>query len=253
MADHSSRVLVLKIAAKRSFMAGQSCRDFWSGSDGVAGQAEALEQVGVELRLDAPRRHPLAVRRLVDLVEGRAGVEHVGAPLLVPDAHEVEGVDHRHQRGRAVDHGGVDHLALARAGRLEQGGHHAEGEQHAPAAEVAHQVERRHRRRVGPAQRPRARRRWRCSRCRARPWAPSARPGPSPSCARRPGGGCARSRRRARGPAARPRRAGTPRSARPTARRARARARPRRGSSGRCPPRDGTGSAGPSTARRRTP
>ena len=63
-------------------------------------------------------------------------------------------MDHRHQRGRAVDHGGVDHLALARAGGLEQRGHHAEGQQHAAAAEVAHQVQRRHRRRVGPAERP---------------------------------------------------------------------------------------------------
>ena len=67
---------------------------------------------------------------------------------------EVEGVDHRHERCRAVDHGGVDHLALAGAGGLEQGGHHAEREQHAAAAEVAHEVERRHRRRIGPAQRP---------------------------------------------------------------------------------------------------
>ena len=49
-------------------------------------------------------------------------------------------MDHRHERGRAVDHGGVHHLALAGTGRLEQGGHHAEGQQHAAAAEVTHQV-----------------------------------------------------------------------------------------------------------------
>ncbi len=63
-------------------------------------------------------------------------------------------MDHRHQRGRAVDHGGVDHLPFARAGRLEERGHHAEGQQHPATAEVADQVQRRHGRRVGPAQRP---------------------------------------------------------------------------------------------------
>ena len=63
-------------------------------------------------------------------------------------------MDHRHERCRAVDHGGVDHLALAGAGGLEQGGHHAEGQQHAAAAEVAHEVQRRHGSRIGPAQRP---------------------------------------------------------------------------------------------------
>ena len=120
----------------------------------VTGQPEAVEQGGVELLLDAAGRHPLPVRRLVDLVEGRARVEHVGPALLVPHAAEVEGVDHRHQGRRAVDHGGVDHLALAGAGGLEQRGHHAEGQQHAAATEVAHEVQRRHGGRIGPAQRP---------------------------------------------------------------------------------------------------
>ena len=57
------------------------------------------------------------------------------------------------ERGGAVDHGGVDHLALAAALGVEQAAHHAEGEEHAAAAEVAHQVQRRHRRLAGPADR----------------------------------------------------------------------------------------------------
>ena len=56
--------------------------------------------------------------------------------------HPVEG---RHQRGRPVDHGRVDHLAPARLPGLHQGAHHPEGQVHAAAPEVADEVERRHR------------------------------------------------------------------------------------------------------------
>ena len=55
-------------------------------------------------------------------------------------------MEHGHQRGGAVDHGGVDHLALAALGRLQQRAHDAVGEVHAAPAEVADQVEGRHRR-----------------------------------------------------------------------------------------------------------
>ncbi len=55
-------------------------------------------------------------------------------------------MEHRHQRRGSVHHGGVHHLALARALALEERAGDAVGEQHAAAAEVAHQVERRHRR-----------------------------------------------------------------------------------------------------------
>ena len=61
-----------------------------------------------------------------------------------------EGVEHGHEHGGAVDHGRVDHLTLARRPRLEQGAGHAEGQEHAAAAEVAHQVERRHGLVAGP-------------------------------------------------------------------------------------------------------
>ena len=50
-----------------------------------------------------------------------------------------------HQERGAVGHRGVDNLALAGASALEKRGDDAEGEQHAAAAEIADQVERRRR------------------------------------------------------------------------------------------------------------
>jgi hypothetical protein len=110
----------------------------------LALQAGEAEQLGVELGLDRPDGHVAPVGGLVDVVEVGAGVEHVGAALVVPDAHGAQGVRHGHEGGRAVDHGRVDDLALARRAGLQQPGHDAEGQQQAAAAEVAHQVERRH-------------------------------------------------------------------------------------------------------------
>jgi hypothetical protein len=51
-------------------------------------------------------------------------------------------VEDRHERGRAVDHRSVDHLALPGAHALEQRAHHAEREQETAAAEIADQVDR---------------------------------------------------------------------------------------------------------------
>src|SRR3954451_932500 len=101
-----------------------------------------LQQQVVELRLDRADRDVLAVLGLVGAVEMRAAVEQVHAALAVlPDARAGEAIDAAEQQRRAVDHRGIDHLALARALRLEESAHHAEGEQHAAAAEIAHQVE----------------------------------------------------------------------------------------------------------------
>ena len=112
----------------------------------LALQAGLLEQQLVELRLDRSERDELAVLGLVGAVEMRAAIEHVGPALVVvPQAGARHAVDAAQQQRRAVDHRGVDHLALARLLRLEQAAHHAEGQQHAAAAEIADQVERRDR------------------------------------------------------------------------------------------------------------
>ena len=141
---HSSRVFVLKILASRSFIAGHCVRSICAGSFSPSRPGE-LHQLGVELRLDRADRDVLAVLRLVRLVEVGARVEQVGA-ALAPAAERVEAVDEGHQQRRTVDHRGVDHLALARRRALDQRRHDAEREQHAAAAEVADEVERRQRR-----------------------------------------------------------------------------------------------------------
>ena len=129
----------------------------------LAGEAEALEQLLVELRLDRADRHVLPVLALVGVVEVRAGVEQVRAATLVPEARVAEAVEHRHQDRRAVDHRRIDHLPLARALALDQRARHAEREHHRAAAEVADQVERRQRRLARRARSAPARRRARCS------------------------------------------------------------------------------------------
>ena len=68
----------------------------------------------------APTETYLAVGALVDVVEVGAGVEHVDAPLVLPRAHGHHPVHERGEHGGAVDHGGVDHLALSGGPGLEQ-------------------------------------------------------------------------------------------------------------------------------------
>ena len=120
ISHHSSRVFVLEDRREPLLHAPAtaSCRAATAGRS--PSRPVSCEQLGVELRLDRADRHVLAVGRLVDVVEVGAGVEQVRAPLVLPDAHRPEGVEHRHEAGGAVDHGRVDHLALARALRLEQ-------------------------------------------------------------------------------------------------------------------------------------
>ena len=54
-------------------------------------------------------------------------------------------MEHHHQARGAIDHRGIDDLSLARALRLEQSADHAVRQQHPAAAEVADEIERRHR------------------------------------------------------------------------------------------------------------
>ena len=72
-----------------------------------------------------------------------AGVEQVGAPLGRVHADRLHAVEHVGEQRRAVDHRGVDHLALARTSLASSmRAHDAEGEEHRAAAEVADEVER---------------------------------------------------------------------------------------------------------------
>src|SRR6185436_629058 len=80
------------------------------------------------------------------VVPGRAAVEDIAAPLLGPAAGAEKAGEHGGEKRSALDHRRVDHLALARAAGLEQAAGDAEAEQHAAAAEVADQVQRRQRR-----------------------------------------------------------------------------------------------------------
>ena len=193
----------------------------------VAIEAGDAHQLGVELRLDRADRDVLAVGAAVDVVEVRAGVEQVGAALLAPDPGLRHRPEHRHQRRRAVDHRGVDDLPLAAALRLEQGADHAVGEEHAAAAEVADEVQRRHRCLTGAADVGEGAGERDVVDVVAGPRRVRARPGPTRSCGRTPASGCGRGTRPVRRPAAPSPPAGTPRSARRRARRGRA-ASPRR-------------------------
>jgi hypothetical protein len=108
-------------------------------------QARLLQQLRVELRLDRADRDVLAVPGLVHVVEMRTGVQHVGAAFGLPPAALQRPVEDRHERRRSVHHRGVDDLAATRLRALDQRARDAEGQQHPAAAEVADQVERRHR------------------------------------------------------------------------------------------------------------
>src|SRR6185436_4929236 len=112
-------------------------------------QVEELEARGEhreELVLDRADRDVSSVGGLVDLVPRSASVEDVGAARLAPLPAGEESAEHGREERRAVDHRGVDHLAAAGAPRFEQRAGNAEGEQHAAAAEVADEIERRYRR-----------------------------------------------------------------------------------------------------------
>jgi hypothetical protein len=75
-------------------------------------EAQLLEEECIEVGLNGRDSHVPAVRRLVDIVEGRASVEHVGSHLVGVHADGVHGVEGGHQRHDAVHHGHVDHLTL---------------------------------------------------------------------------------------------------------------------------------------------
>ena len=119
----------------------------------LVGEADPVEQLGVELRLTAADRDVPPVGGLVDVVERRAEVEDVAAGHVGPQAFRPHTVEERGQQRHPVDHRGVDHLAAAGQRPLDQGAEDAHDDEHAAAAVVAEQVERRRGRLPVPAQR----------------------------------------------------------------------------------------------------
>ena len=79
-----------------------------------------VSQQRVELRLDRADRHELAAGAFIDVVEMRAAIEKITLAPLGPAAHRGHVEEHRHQRGRAIAHRGVDHLTLAGGLRFQQ-------------------------------------------------------------------------------------------------------------------------------------
>ena len=114
-------------------------------------EAQPLEQIRVELGFDRADGDIPAVFRFIGVVPRRAGIEHVDAALLAPALVREHAGEHRRKQRRALDHRRVHHLPLAGALRVEQRAGDAEREQHAAAAEIAHQVQRRNRRLAGAA------------------------------------------------------------------------------------------------------
>ena len=108
----------------------------------VVCELQALEQLAVELGLDGRHGDVFAIGAFVDLVEVRTRVEQVGAALAGEHACGVQSQCHRHQRGHAVHHGGIDHLSPAGAARLQDAGQQSEGQIHRAARVVAQDVER---------------------------------------------------------------------------------------------------------------
>ena len=102
--------------------------------------AEQLDELGEELRLQRADGHVLAVGGLVDVVERRATVEQVAGPALVEGSGGEERGEHDVEVCGAVDDRGVDHLPLSRHLALEQCGQDADDEVRRSAAEVADQV-----------------------------------------------------------------------------------------------------------------
>jgi hypothetical protein len=114
-------------------------------------QARARDELGKELRLQRRHRKPLAIGRFVAGVERGAAVQQVGAARAAPLPGRLQTVEDGHQRGRAVDHRRIHHLAAPGCLTFEKRSHHAEGQVQRPAAIVAHQVQRRKRRATGRA------------------------------------------------------------------------------------------------------
>lgn len=106
-------------------------------------QIEALQQGGVELRLDRAHRDKASVGALVGVIEGGGTVEKVLFALVDPLAGVEQCPHHLQQQGPTVDHRRIDDLAGARARGFPDRGQDADDEQHRTSAIVTNQVQRR--------------------------------------------------------------------------------------------------------------
>ena len=106
-------------------------------------------QQRVELRLDRADRNEMAAGAFIDAIEMRASVEEILVAAFGPATERLHVEEERHQRCCAVAHRGVDDLAPAGFLRFQQCGEHADDHVERAAAEIADQVERRHRRFLG--------------------------------------------------------------------------------------------------------
>ena len=118
---------------------------------GIVRQSGKPAQFGIELRFDRADRHVLAIQSLVGIVKMRAGIQQVDAAFVTPAHGRAKPPDHAHQQRRSIGHRAVDDLAMAGRARTQQARHHPERQQHAPAAEIADQVDRRSRFLAGAA------------------------------------------------------------------------------------------------------
>ncbi len=103
----------------------------------------ALQQQGVEGRLQCADGDVLPVAAPVAAVEVGAAVEQIAAALIAPGTGCLETVEQRHQAGRAIGHGRIDDLSRAGGASLQQGSQHAHRQQHPPSPVVPHQIQRR--------------------------------------------------------------------------------------------------------------
>ena len=109
----------------------------------IVAKVEALQQLGVELRLPSPQAYVAAVCGLVHVVKRGTQIEDVGARHVGPETFGPQSMEEGREQGHAVDHAGIYDLAPTRPRSLEQRAQDADDEEHPAAAEVAQQIERR--------------------------------------------------------------------------------------------------------------
>ena len=83
----------------------------------------------------------------------RAAIDDVVLPVAGPRALLAEGVERGHELRHPVEHGAVDHLPFAGGASMQQRHQDTGDEEHATAAEIGDEIERRRRRQVGRAHR----------------------------------------------------------------------------------------------------